>query len=78
MANSFDIEESNGEYTATSHNFPDCVGVGKTEDEAILAMSRKILYIKDNDKPRYKAVVRKQIEAALERGEVPLRVVGGL
>lgn len=48
MHNSFDVKLHLGLFEATSHNFPNCVGKGGTEKDALADMDRKIIYLADN------------------------------
>lgn len=66
--NSFDVVETDGKFVATSHNFPECVGRGKTREIAIDQMDRAIIYLKDNDPKRYIKNVKARLEHGLECG----------
>lgn len=49
--NTFDIKvptKDNELYVASSHNFPGVEGTGPTETEAVRAMDRRIIYLRDN------------------------------
>ena len=62
---------------AISKNFPECVGEGKNQVEAIEAMSQKIIYIMNNKPNRIKAVVAKQVNECYAAGDYPLGVYHG-
>jgi hypothetical protein len=63
--NSFDVAATIDGYVATSHNFPNCKGVGKTEGEAINQMERQIQYLQDNNPTEYMKVLRERKEQGL-------------
>ena len=83
MHNSFTISEDAGKYIAVSHNFEEAVGEGSSEQEAITAMARKIIYIRDNDPKTFERNIRDRIAQGLEckcghkLEEPPLGVYGG-
>ena len=77
MANSFEVKEESGKFISTSFNFPDCVGEGETEDEAIKKMSSKIIYIRDNEPNRFNKVVLTNIKKLIADGETPMGVYQG-
>jgi hypothetical protein len=82
MHNSFTVSEDAGKYVAVSHNF-EVIGEGASEYEAITTMSRKIIYIRDNDPKTFERNIRDRIAQGLEckcghkLEEPPLGVYGG-
>ena len=77
MSNTFDLEETDGKFTATSHNFPDCSGEGPSEEEAIKRLGDKIKYIMQNYPKRFDQVILKQYKELVAKGEVPIGVYQG-
>lgn len=69
--NTFDLEqeiegEGKSSWTCKSHNFPECVGSGETDKDAINDMNRQLIYIKKNDVNRFKANIKYRIKNNLE------------
>lgn len=66
MHNSFDlIELSQGKWRASSHNFPEFVGEGKNEKEALEVMNRKIIHYKQNNLEAYNQRLRDRLKKGL-------------
>ena len=63
--NSFDIKQVGDKFEARSHNFPEFVGVGTTEAEAVNLMDRMILYYRDNNPAAYVDRIKARIKKGL-------------
>lgn len=66
MHNTFDLNPSGNKWVAQSHNFTDCVGEGKTKEEAIQKMNQKIIYFKDNFPKQFKQNIKNRLKNNLE------------
>ena len=62
----FDIFTEEGVIKARSHNFPEIVGWGKTEEEALLRLNHGLLNFRDNNPSE----VRHRLAAMLKKGLV--------
>lgn len=65
--NTHDINKTeDGVFVCSSHNFPEFIGEGETEEAARAAMNRKIMYYADNFQEQFKSRIKVRIEKGLE------------
>lgn len=65
MHNTFDVKITKDGFECKSHNFPECIGEGETEEKAICDMDSKIRYFADNYPKEFENNIRKRIESGL-------------
>jgi hypothetical protein len=64
--NTFDLNQLEDEsWECKSHNLPDCVGTGKTDQEAVADCDRKIMWVIDNQPKRAKANLEHRLKNKL-------------
>lgn len=65
MHNTFEVKKFEDCYKCQSHNFPEFIGEGKTEDDAISSMSGKIAYYAKNKPMAYNKRIKTRMDAGL-------------
>jgi hypothetical protein len=68
--NSFDLvpDLDKSGWSAVSHNYPHITGDGATEEAAVEALHRALVYFADNDPLAFHAGIRRRRAAGLECG----------